>query len=207
VIPTAPQDIVAVSAFGKFAGNIKETVSKMAGTGDTWQSFLQGVEHNGLSRPLAGLAQTLQATSGGKVYSTTNQGDISFVNDFMSLATLARLGGAKPMDEAIANDELARSVVYKAKDKERMKFAAETFKTNVIGDTSGQVTQEATQNYMKAFVHNGGRVEDFNKNMMGIITKVNTPRANQIMATMKGPYGQSMKELMGGKLSELDSME
>jgi len=206
VIPTNPADIVAVSAFAKFAGNIKETVGKIAGGGDVWQSVLQGLEHNTLSRPLAGLAQTLQAVNGGKVYSTTSQGDISFVNDFMSLSTMSRLAGGKPLDEAIANDEISRAIVYKAADRARMKSASETFKTHVIGPDA-DVSPEAVHNYLDAYVHNGGQAQDFNKNVLNIITRTNTPKANQIMATLKGPYAERMKTLMGGTLEDLQSAQ
>jgi hypothetical protein len=204
VIPTAPQDVVAVTAFSKFAGNLKETATKIANGGDFWQSVLQGIEHNGLSRPLAGLAQVAQAADGGKVYSTTNAGDVNFVNDFFSLATLSRLGGGKPLDEALANDEISRSMVYKAKDRERMKAASELFKTSVINSGDEPVDPGAVQNYMETFVRNGGRQQDFNQNMLGVLTKVNTPKANQIIESLKGPYGAHMKSLMGGKLEELE---
>jgi hypothetical protein len=208
VIPVNPQDIVAVSAFGKFASNLKETTSKIAAGGDVWQTLLQGMEHNTLSRPLAGLAQTLQAAGGtGKVYSTTNAGDISFVNDFMSMATLSRLAGGKPLDEALANDEVSRALVYKAADRARMKASTEVFKTSVIGDPSGNVDEKAVHNYMDAFVHNGGRAEDFNKNMLNAITKVNAPRANAIMAALKGPYADHMKTLMGGTVEDLQAAQ
>ena len=170
-----------------------------------WQSVLQGLEHNTLSRPLAGLAQTLQAADGGKVFSTTNAGDVSFVNDFMSLATLSRLAGGKPLDEALANDEVARSMVYKAADRERMKAATETFKTTVIGDTTGTSTEKATTDYMAAFVRNGGQAEDFNKQMGNAMTRVNTPRANQIIQTLKGPYAEHMKSLLGGQVEDFNN--
>lgn len=204
IIPTNPADIVAVSAFAKFAGNLFETVSKVTNGGDVWQSVLQGLEHNAISRPLAGLAQTLQAAEGGKVYSTTKAGDISFVNDFMSLATLSRLAGGKPLDEALANDEVARSMVYKAADKERMKSATEKFKTHVIGAQDGQVEPEVINSYMESFVRNGGRQEQFNQTMLSAMTKVNTPKANQIINNLKGPYAEHMKLLMGGSVQGLE---
>ena len=205
VVPVAPQDIVAVSAFGKFAGNMKDTFTKITDGGNVWQSLLQGVEHNGLSRPLAGLAQTLQAAGGsGKVISTTNKGDLSFANDFMSLATLSRLAGGKPMDEALANDEVARSQLYKASDKLRMNVATEVFKTSVIDRPDGEpVNPTAVTNYMQMFVHNGGRQQDFNQTMLHTMTQTNTPRANQIILSMKGPYGEHMKSLMNGKIADL----
>lgn len=204
VIPVNPQDIVAVSAFAKFAGNLKETVSKIAGGGDVWQSILQGVEHNGISRPLAGLAQTLQATSNpsNAVFSTTNSGDLSFANDFFSLATVSRLAGGKPLDEALANDEAQRSMVYQATDRARMKAATETFKTTVIGDRDGTATPAAVENYMASFVHNGGRVEQFNQNMLHAMTTANTPKANLIIQSLKGAKSEHMKLMMGGSLTQ-----
>lgn len=204
VIPTSPQDVIAVSAFAKFAGNIKETASKMANGGDFWQSFLQGVEHNGLSRPLAGLAQTLQAVETGKVYSTTGAGDISFVNDFFSLATLSRLSGGKPLDEALANDEVARSTVYKAASREKMKAATERFKSSVIGSPDAAIDPEVVNGYLESYVSAGGRAEDFNKTMLNAITKANTPKANQVMESLRGPYAEHMKLMMGGSVQELD---
>ena len=204
VIPTSPQDVIAVSAFSKFAGNILETSKKMANGGDFWQSFLQGLEHNTLSRPLAGLAQTLQAVETGKVYSTTNSGDISFVNDFFSLATMSRLAGGKPLDEALANDELARSMVYKAASKEKMKAATETFKSHIIGNKGSALDQDAVHSYLDSYVSAGGRAEDFNKSVLNAITKANTPRANQVMQSLNGPYAQHMKTMMGGSVQELD---
>jgi hypothetical protein len=203
VVPIAPQDLVTVSAFGKFAGNLKETVGKLAGGGDVWQSVLQGLEHNGISRPLAGLAQTLQAADGGKVYSTTNKGDVSFVNDFMSLATLSRLSGGKPMDEQLANDEISRAMAYKASDKLRMSAATETFKTSVIGAKGGSVDPLAVQDYMAAFVHNGGRQQDFNASMTHTLMTVNTAAANKVITNLKGPYADHMKSLMNGKVTDL----
>ena len=206
IVPVNPADIVAVSAFGKFAGNMKETLGKMVSGGDVWQSFLQGLEHNGLNRPLAGLAQTLQATGpSGKVFSTTGKGDISFVNDFMSIATLSRLAGGKPLDEALANDEVARSMVYKAADRARIKADTEVFRSHVVGDTTGAVTPAAVNNYLVNYVHHGGNAETFNKNMLHVMTQVNTPKANQIIAALKGPYAERMKELMPGRIEDLDS--
>ncbi len=205
VIPVNPADVVAVSAYGKFLGNMKETLGKVAGGGDIWQSILQGVEHNGLSRPLTGLAQTAQAFSNptGKAFSTSTKGDVSFVNDFVSLATMSRLAGGKPIDEALANDELARANVYQAADRERLKAATETFKTSIIGNKAP--VDDAVKSYLEAWVKNGGRVQDFNKAILTSITKANTPRANEVIRSLKGPYGQHMQNMLGGKLADFNS--
>ena len=210
IIPTAPQDVFAVADFAKAIGNIKNTVSKIAGGGDVWQSLLQGLEHNGLSRPLSGLAQTAQALGGNnKVFSTTNQGDVSFVNDFTSLATLSRLAGGKPLDEAHVADEMALHQAYQASDKARMEAATQAFKTQVIGNPSATPDSvgSGTENYLRAFVNNGGRAQDFNKQMLNMITRANTPRANQVMESLKGPYADRMKSFMGGTVEDLTGYE
>lgn len=198
VIPTSPADVVAVSAFGKFAGNIKESLGKIAGGADVWQTVLQGIEHNGLSRPLSGLAQTAQAASNpsGKVFSTTQAGDVGFINDFLSIATMSRFLGGKPLDEALANDEISRSLVYKAADKENKAAAAERFKAAVIGKRVP--TDEAVGQYLRDYVHAGGRQVDFNKQLLHVMTRVDTPKANEIIRNLKGPYSQHMQMLMGG---------
>jgi hypothetical protein len=204
IIPTNPADIVAVSAFSKFAANLKETLGKVVNGGNVWQSVLQGLEHNTISRPLSGLAVTLQGIGSGQAFSTTNAGDISFVNDLLSLGTLSRLSGGKPLDEALANDQVARSMVYQAADRERMHAATEAFKTNLIGTKNGTPTEDAVHSYMEEFVKNGGRKEQFNKTLLTAMTRVNTPRANEVIKTLKGSYSQSMKDLMGGGVQELE---
>jgi hypothetical protein len=85
-----------------------------------------------------------------------------------------------------------------------MKKHIEIFKSSVIDDTDGTVTPTATNNYMEAFVRNGGRQEDFNKAMLNAMTTANTPRANQIAETLKGPYADRMKSLMGGKVEDFE---
>jgi len=200
VIPVNPADLVAVSAFGKLMGSMKESMQKMAGGADVWQTILQGVEHNGISRPLAGLAQTLQAPTTGKVFSTTGAGNLGFANDMFSLATISRLAGGKPLDEALANDEMARSVLYQAVDKQRMALATETFRTHIIGGK--QPTQEAVDNYLTDFVRNGGKQQNFNKQVLSVLTHTNHARANEVIQSLKGPYGQHMQSMMGGKFNE-----
>ena len=45
---------------------------------------------------------------------------------------------------------------------------------------------------------------DFNKNMLNAMTQANTPKANLIIQSTKGPWADHMKSLMGGKLADLN---
>jgi hypothetical protein len=57
LLPINPLDFPSVKAGIAFFGNMLETADKIRQGGNTGASILVGLEHNGLSRPLTGLAQ------------------------------------------------------------------------------------------------------------------------------------------------------
>lgn len=197
IIPTQIKDIPFVSGFMKFTGSMKEIFSKTGAGGDVWSSFLQGMEHNGISRPLAGLAQTLEATGPkGKVYSTTNKGSIIFENDLMSLATLTRLAGARPIDETIVSDGIYRVHSYQQHDRDKMNNLSEAVKSAVI---AGRVPEEAqVAEFAAQYAKSGGKQGMFNRWMMSQMTSANTPEANKIVTQLQNPFAQKVQVLMGG---------
>lgn len=159
---------------------------------------MQGIEHNGLSRPLAGLAQVSQAAvNGGTAFSTSSKGTILGSNDLLSLATISRLAGGRPLDEAIVNDATYRTSVYAAVDTEKKKFLAETIKTQVIA--GGETTSEEYTNFAGRYAELGGDSTRFNKYMMNQIMSANKPQAEKIIEQLKSPYSQNMQRIMGGK--------
>jgi hypothetical protein len=197
VIPVNPMDIPFVNATAKLYDNVKEMTSKMAGGGQLWESFLQGVEHNGISRPLAGVSQILQAaTHGGEVFSTTGKGSIAGANDLMSWASAIRLAGGKPFDEAVANDAVFRISSYQAADHEKMKTLDQTIASTVLAGDSPSPDQINT--FSSRYAALGGKTSQFNKYMMKTIMNANTPQANKIVEALKNPYSQKMQEIMGG---------
>jgi hypothetical protein len=189
VIPTTLQEIPLVNGWGKFFLNLKETAGKIAGGGNVWQSVLQGIEHNGISRPLAGIAQTLQAAGpSGKVYSTFH------------LSTLSRLAGGKPLDDAISNDAFFRVKSYEAARTASMKSLAETVKSTLIQDeqsTPGQVNA-----FAQKYVELGGKQAGFNKWMMGLYKSANVSQADTLANSLKSPFAYKMQLLMGGGSDE-----
>lgn len=197
ILPSALDQVPIINATMKFFGGIKDTVSKIAAGGNIWESMLQGVEHASLSRPLAGLAQTLQATTGDHyVMSTTNQGGLLFRNDLLSLGTLSRLAGGRPMDEAVANDAVYRIHSYAQADHAKMLNIAGAIKaSNISGQEmdGGQIGQ-----FAREYAGAGGRLVNFNKFMVGEIKSVQQSEAEKITTNLKSPYAQRMQSLMGG---------
>lgn len=201
VLPSSLKDIPIVSAMGSLYSSIKDTVGRIGGGANVWESMLQGLEHNGISRPLAGLAQTLQATTGRNVpFSTTSQGSILMSNDLMSWATATRIAGGKPLDEALVNDAVFRIHSYEQFDRSKMKELSESIKASSI---SGQVMDnEQVMHFAKTYAENGGKQAQFNKFMLREITQANTSKGEQIVHQLQNPFAQKLQLLMGGASQE-----
>lgn len=199
VIPVNPADIPFVNAAGKFYDNVKNTMAGIANGGDIWKTILQGVEHNGLSRPLAGVAQVAEAAfNNGVVFATTNKGNISGSNELYSLATAARLAGAKPLDESIASDATFRIQAYAAADKSKVDALAKALKSHVVGNPGAQIDPDVVGKFAQDYAAIGGKQGNFNKWMMNQIKGANTLKANSLMDGLKSPYAQKMQQIMGG---------
>ncbi len=197
ILPTSLQETPIVAGWGKFFGSIYETSKRIAGGGDVWETFLQGVEHNGINRPLAGLAQTVQAFGPeGMAYSTSNKGTILYQNDLMSLATLTRLAGGRPMDEAIVNDAMFRVRTYEARRREKLLSLGEKVKGTLI--QGNQPTDEQINQFAEEYAKLGGKQKQFNKWMMEMYKNANTAQAEKLAESLNNPYSYKIQLLMGG---------
>lgn len=197
VVPTTLADVPIVGAFSKFFGAMKSVADNVNNGTPVWQSFLQGVEHNGISRPLAGVAQVLRgASNGGNVYSTTSRGTIMGQNDFLSWGSMVRLAGARPMDEAIVNDAVFRIKAYESVDRARRMELASSIKISTrFGETP---EEEQVAIFAERYAATGGRSSQFNKWMMENMKKADVSQSAQIMKQISNPLTFKMQGLMGG---------
>jgi hypothetical protein len=201
ILPTNLQDIPLVQGWGKFFLSIKETAGKMGMGADGWEAILQGVEHNGISRPLAGMAQVFQGFGeGGKVYGTSNQGSILQSNDLVSWASIVRLAGGRPLDEARLNDAMSRVQVYQAANRGKIKALAEAAKTTMISGNAP--TAEQIETFAEQYVKYGGKQEGFNRWMLDLYKNANVSQAQQLEENLKSPFSQKIQLLMDGELPD-----
>lgn len=199
IVPTNPSSVPIIQASAKVFANIFETAKKLNAGGDVSTTLLQGLEHNGLSRPLAGLAQTLQGVNNPQQasYSTSNRGNVIASNDFLSLANLGRMVGGKPLDEAIAIDATYRFKAYGLMDTKKRQILGESIKTTMI---AGQdPSQEQIEEFSIKYAEAGGRSEEFNKWMTQLYKTANLSQANKIQQSLTSPYSQSIQRIMGGR--------
>lgn len=199
IVPTNFADIPAVSGTAKLFSSLIDTADKLQEGANAGTTILQGIEHAGVNRSLAGIAQTLEAFTNPNYqsFSTTNGGAVSATNDLISLANLGRILGAKPLDEAVAIDYGFRKTAYQMADQSRLAQFGEVMKSQVIG--GHPITEDMTHKFLADYVHAGGKQENWNKYMLDIYKKANTSQANDIAKHLNTPYGKSMQELMGGR--------
>ena len=202
VVPANPMDYPIVQATGKMLSNIAETASKMSAGGDVWSTFLRGVEQNGVSRPLAGMAQVVNGLTSEKllVTSLSSKGNVLMAHDVMNLASLTRIAGGKPLDEALTNDAMFRFNTYRAHDAAKKATLGEAIKLSILGGKEPDEAQinEFAANYTKA----GGDQKRFSQFMMSQYKNANTSQANQLRAKLGRSESQSLQELMGGAMLE-----
>lgn len=191
ILPVNPLNFPAVSGSIRFVQALHDTFSKVNDGGSLLTSILNGVEHNGLSRPLTGIAQTIQG------YATTGQGKlIGASNDWVSVATASRILGARPLDEAIAMDAAFRVTAYRAKDSAAITQLGAAVKTAMYNGQSP--TEEQTMQFMGEYAARGGRIENFGKHMVSWMRDANIPVANAMAQQLGTSGGQYMQKVMGG---------
>lgn len=194
VIPTSFDQIPAVDAGSRVVGSLLG-MAKQIGNGNTAAgTLLFGLEHNGISRPLAGIAQSIQG------YTTTGGASlISTSSDFNAIATASRILGAKPMDEAIALNSKFRLDGYRAADKARQEELGTVVRQRI---RDGSLTEEDVNDFQGRYAQLGGRVDGFGAAMQRWTKGATQSVVNTLANSQKTAYGQRMNEIMGGERLE-----
>ena len=199
--PAHPEEIPFISSFAKAFGAIKTGVGNVQGGAPIWDSFLGAVEHLGISRPLAGIAQVARGATSPDltVFSTQANGSISGSNDLFSLASLTRIAGAKPIDEAIITNSYFRINAYAQKDRERREALGTQLKGQLLGGQ--EISNEGLEQFAEKYVSMGGSATGFNQWWMSQYKNVNLTQAQQMVSKLDNPYARRMMEVMGGRNS------
>lgn len=205
ILPTSFADIPLVNAAGRMYDTVLGLGKNVNGGADISTAMLQALEHQGWNRPLAGLAQTLQGastTSRGAVVSAANELDttskLSMLQDrLVDFGGVSRLMGARPMDEAVALNNLYRNKAYDALDKERIERLGIIVKTRLANGQSP--SQDEMEDFMLRYARSGGRIEGFSSAMQRWTRDANVSIVNQTMARVGTSSGIKMQQLMGGE--------
>lgn len=200
MIPTNPMDLPIVQTGLKAYQNIAQLASNLSNTGNVPASLMLALEHNGLSRPLTGLMELMQgyATDNkGNLISSINNGSTGF-SDLFSLANMSRLGGARPLDEAIALDALYRNNQATAADEVRKNELGDALKTQLYN--GGTLAPEVAEKFAAQYAAAGGDINNFNKWVLDQTNHANGSVANQVFKQYSSsPSARNRMQEMGGQ--------
>jgi hypothetical protein len=205
ILPINPVDIPAVSASIKLAGAVAGFGRQVAQGADVSSSMLQALEHQGWNRPLAGFAQLLagQTTTGkGSLISSANDLETTSMlaripDRVMNFGGIPRLMGARPMDEAVALNQLYRNKSYEAMDRAKIDALGQAVKTKLSNNQMPDA--EDMEDFMSSYAKSGGRIETFSSSLQRWSRDANTSVVNQMAQKVGSPYGKKMQALMGGE--------
>lgn len=205
ILPVNPLDIPAVSASIKLVGAISGFGKQVAQGADVSSSMLQALEHHGWNRPLAGFAQVLagQTTTGkGSLISSANDLETTTMlsripERMINFGGISRVFGARPMDEAVALNNLYRNKSYEAMDRARIDALGQAVKTKLANNQSP--SPEEMEDFMADYAKSGGRIESFSSSLQRWGRDANSSVVNQLAQKTGSPYGKKMQSLMGGE--------
>jgi hypothetical protein len=191
VLPTNLEDIPVVAASVRVVRNLWTAIERTGNGASLWPTISQAIEHNGLSRPLAGLAQVAQG------YTSTNQGSLLTASqDFWNIATVSRIAGGKPFDEAVALDALYRVNAYRAADLSRIQDLGSALKTSLVA--GGTISDQDMTDFATKYAKSGGRIENFNRFMSQQMITSNRSQVNKLAENLQSPFAKQMQIIMGG---------
>jgi len=197
ILPLDPTKLPQWEIPAKALGNLRDTFKMYGDTGEAWTSIVRGIERNGFSRPLGGFGAMLQG------YTTTGQGNISYASpieyglDMATLTHLARLGGAKPLQEAVINDQMYKLDTYAAADLTKRKELGNNLKSVMTGGK--EPSPEALSEAMDKYVEYGGKQKNFARWMGELYRGANEAQANALANNLKDPKSQRLQIYMGGE--------
>lgn len=191
IIPTSPTEIPIYQAGSRVVSTLLNTGKNIINGADLGPALLNGLEHNGVSRPLAGIAQAMQG------FSTTGKGSmISSTSDFLSIANASRVAGAKPMDEAIAMNHRYRLRAYQAADQERTEQLGQVVKQKI---RSGTLESDDITEFASKYAASGGRIEGYSAAIQRWFKSARTSDVNILMENHRSAQGKRLLEVMGGE--------
>lgn len=201
VLPVNPLDIPTVASGLRAITNLSQMASKLNDGGSFWSVFTEGLEHNALSRPVAGFAQVLQGystTSQGTLISANRGTDITGVTDIFNVTNAMRIAGSRPLDEAVIMDAAFRRTAYQAADTARMQVLGDSVKNSI---RAGAVPSDDQMNkFVTKYVAAGGYPTNFGKAMINWTKDANTSVANEVYKKLQTPAIRNQQLIMGGKM-------
>ena len=197
LLPMDPTKVPIAQMSASFYKNIKDSYSQMKAGADVWPTVLSGIEHNGISRPLAGMAAVLGGvfSEDGLVKTTNTHGNLLAVHDWKTMTSFMRIAGAKPLDEAIMNDTVANIHAYRANDLAKREQLGIAIKTSIKDGRLPE--QDQINKFADSYVRGGGKREGFNQFWTSQYKNIQASQSEQLRMKLSDPYHMKIQQIIG----------
>jgi hypothetical protein len=194
LVPLNPADYPIVS-IGK---KVIDTAYRVMSENNNGNEFLSALEHNGVSRELAGMAQVVRGMVNPehKVYSTSTDGSKALDNDLISLMSLIRIAGARPLDETIVRDKAYRNSVYAAIDSDNIQALGKGIKERVRDGKLADLTRDELIGFQREYIKLGGSARGFNKYWVNLLQSTDMNQVEVLTNKLRLPESQQIQGLL-----------
>lgn len=210
IIPVNPFDVPTINATVNFVGTIANMGKNVMAGADISNALLSAVEHQGLNRPLAGMAQVFSGrstTSKGALISAANELETTSMlanlqERAVNFGGIGRVLGGKPMAESVALNALYREKKYEVMDKARIERLGEVVKTKLYNNQAP--SDEEYNDFMLRYARSGGRIETFNQAYVNWTKDANESIITQMAKKNRNSFSTKLMEIMGGDVSSFN---
>lgn len=212
VVPTSFDEVAIFSGYSKLltgmynmAGNVVDAATGDENMASMASAVLRGIEHNGLSRPLAGFARVAEGFTNdeSKAYSTDKLGRINYTWDMYSTASLTSMVGGKTLAEARTMDAVYRMKGYDALDNDRVKSI---FNDVRRGIQAGNFDREQLFNLQSKYLELGHTRKQWNDAVIRLIKEADSTTAMEIAASNNEVRSQQVQYFMGGAVDNFGGL-
>lgn len=171
ILPTSPAELPQVALLTNTINAMGNFINKLENGAGLAPAFLQAVEHNGISRPLQGVAAWMQG------FTTTRQGNLQTKTEEQGgrglfggdgelaqrLATVTRVMGSRPLSESIYLDTAYRYQAYQKADADSRNALGNALTLRVADlAAEGQTPDiEVMREFLQRYTETGGNIKGF----------------------------------------------
>lgn len=194
LIPTQFQDLPIVGTLSKAIANMIDTGSMVAeGDVSVTQALLHGMAHNGMNRPLQGVA-TIMMGNADTATGMNKQQNINRLGydanaDLNWAGMFARAIGTKPLNETILTNAYFRQAGYKANTQKEIAEIGGKIQLNAA---TGELTSQDFNSFARDYEMAGGEIQSFNAYW-----------GRQLKQAGDGTMSKFQREMMAGNASEM----
>jgi hypothetical protein len=162
--PLEPMQIPAVGMVARAVANAIRTGELLASDNvGVGEALLQGFAHNGMNRPVQGIAKIMQGqiTSGsGQIYfKNSNYVDYDMAEEINWASMFARAIGTRPLNESIIMNHYYREAAYQASTRKSIEELGTEMQLSLASD---RFNPRAVESFMLSYERAGGDVQSFN---------------------------------------------